>query len=940
MACVRAPDGRPEYFIAMAQDVTQRHAAKQALRESEEKFRLAFDNANSGMCLVAPTGRLVQVNQRMTAIFGYSQTELLAMRVNDLALPDDDSVSPVFVQAALADNQYSAVFEKRYRHRDGHLIHCQVASSLARDSEGNPLYFISQVQDITERKRIQAALESSEEKFSRVFQSAVQLMSISRVADGAIVDINPAGAAMFGYSRAELIGKTSLELRLWPQDTDRERFLAELKATGMLATPREVHFRKKHGEIRTVLVTACLLTFGDDAVMLATGADITERKAAEQQIQETLQLLRVASRAADIGVWSWDLASGRLDWDDRLCAWYAVPEDVRQRGLLYEFWQSRLDPDDRERAEAVLTAALRDPTRYEDVFRIRLPDGRVRFMQTAAVVELDPGGNPWRVVGINRDITTQREQEAALRESERKYRLITESMRDVVWVLDLKTLRFPYISPSIETMTGYTPTEYLRQPIGAFLTPEASSQLKALLEQRAAALLSGQIPSGHAYIDEVEHPHKDGYPIATEVIMTFWLNEPTGQVEVRGVSRDISERKRVQEELRIAKQEAEGANQAKSAFLANMSHEIRTPMNAVLGLAQLLEQEPLESGQLAMLRHIREAGDHLLNVINDILDFSKIEAGQLRMDPRPFSVSAILQHLDHLLRHVAETKGLRLVIDTPPPGLGDLIADPQRLEQVLVNLINNAIKFTKAGEVRLSVAVLPLEQPEPDQVGLRFAVKDTGIGIVPEAQAKLFQSFSQADASITRRFGGTGLGLAISKRIVEMMGGQIGVESREGEGSTFWFAIPLRIASAETALPGAAASQEAPGGPRLVGLRVLAVDDNRINLLVLENALKRQGATVKLAADGQEALHILGTTPRDFDVVLMDIQMPVMDGLVATREIRRNPALRNLPVIALTAGVLTEEREAAKQAGMNDFLAKPLDFEQMNAVLSPYVPSC
>jgi len=619
---------------------------------------------------------------------------------------------------------------------------------------------------------------------------------------------------------------------------------------------------------------------------------------------------------------------------------HPVPEEVRQSGLHYEFWKHRLHSDDRERAEAVLRAALRDNTVYEDVFRVSLPGGRVRHIQAAAVTELDAKGKPWRVVGVNRDITAQREQEAALRESERKYRLITESMQDVVWVLDMRTLRFPYISPSIETMTGYTPAEYVQNPIGAFLTPEASNQLKALLHQRTAALLAGQTQPGHAYVDEVEHPHKDGRMIATEVVMTFWLNEDTGGVEVRGVSRDISERKRAQEELRRAKQQAEGASQAKSAFLASMSHEIRTPMNAVLGLAQLLEQEPLTTSQHAMLRHIREAGHTLLSLINDILDFSKIEAGQLRMDPQPFSLSEILQQLDHLLRHVADTKGLALVIEAPPPGPDRFIADAMRLEQVLVNLLNNAIKFTKAGEVRLTVTAAPSEGVGPGRIVLRFAVKDTGIGISPEAQAKLFQSFSQADASITRRFGGTGLGLAISKRIVELMGGQIGVESRPGEGSAFWVAIPLEVAREDTARPVAGTEPKAPDGPRLTGLRVLAVDDNRINLMVLEKALRRQGATVQHAADGQEALQILEMHPQGFDVVLMDIQMPVMDGLAATRAIRRNPVWRDLPVIALTAGVLAEEREAAEQAGMNDFLAKPLDLDRMNALLTPYVPSC
>ena len=273
-----------------------------------------------------------------------------------------------------------------------------------------------------------------------------------------------------------------------------------------------------------------------------------------------------------------------------------------------------------------------------------------------------------------------------------------------------------------------------------------------------------------------------------------------------------------------------------------------------------------------------------------------------------------------------------------PPLSGRLLGDALRLEQVLINLTSNAIKFTEHGEVVIRVRSLATDER---MARLRFEVSDTGIGLSPEGCARLFQPYAQAEAGTSRRYGGTGLGLSISKRLVELMGGSIGVESREGEGSTFWFEIPLRVVAAATALPEASVGEAPPpAGPRLVGLRVLAVDDNRINLMVLEKALKRQGARVSLAAEGQEALLILRANPGEFDVVLMDIQMPVMDGLAATREIRRDPALRDLPVIALTAGVLAEEREAAKAAGMNDFLAKPLNFERMSALLEPYVPSC
>ena len=381
----------------------------------------------------------------------------------------------------------------------------------------------------------------------------------------------------------------------------------------------------------------------------------------------------------------------------------------------------------------------------------------------------------------------------------------------------------------------------------------------------------------------------------------------------------------------------ESANAAKTQFLAHMSHEIRTPMNAVLGLAQLLGEEPLTPGQAAMVRHISESGQNLLHIINDILDFSKIEAGQIRIDYQAFTLASVLQHIQNLLRQSAENKHLKFSISCPECPTDTLVGDPLRIEQVLINLLGNAIKFTEQGAVSLSVAPV---SATPGLLRLRFEVRDSGIGMSAETQAALFKPFSQGDDSITRRFGGTGLGLSISKRMVELMNGEMGVISAEGQGSTFWFELPLeQICETDTSpsRAGADSSVQEPAGPQLGGLRVLAVDDNRINLMVLEKALSNEGALVTLAGDGQQCLQILEAQPHGFDIVLMDVQMPVMDGLTATRAIRNNAELARLPVIALTAGVLPEERQAALDAGVNDFMAKPLNLQVMRVTLSRYM---
>ncbi|HHW65503.1 MAG TPA: response regulator [Rhodocyclaceae bacterium] len=401
-----------------------------------------------------------------------------------------------------------------------------------------------------------------------------------------------------------------------------------------------------------------------------------------------------------------------------------------------------------------------------------------------------------------------------------------------------------------------------------------------------------------------------------------------------GIVEDISARMEMEERLRQASAEAAAANAAKSEFLAHMSHEIRTPMNAVLGLAQVLERQPLAPEQRDMVGRIRTAGQSLLAILNDVLDLSKIEAGQLRIEPRPFELATLLANVDSLMGETAHAKGLTLRVERPvlPPGL--LLGDGLRIEQVLFNLVGNAIKFTERGEVALRVRA---DEITDTALRLRVEVRDTGIGIGADALARLFTPFTQADAGIGRRFGGTGLGLSICKRLVELMGGTIGADSHPGLGSCFWFELPLgRVAaSADEAPPQRAA--EGPCGPRLAGAHVLVVDDSAMNRDLVERALALEGATATLAADGQQALALLKSGAQPFDAVLMDVQMPVLDGLAATRRIRGELGLSALPVIAFTAGVRDEQQAAARAAGADDVLPKPMDLEQMTQVLLRWI---
>jgi signal transduction histidine kinase len=396
------------------------------------------------------------------------------------------------------------------------------------------------------------------------------------------------------------------------------------------------------------------------------------------------------------------------------------------------------------------------------------------------------------------------------------------------------------------------------------------------------------------------------------------------------LARELTEAKIRAEQLALA---ADTSNRAKSNFLAMMSHEIRTPMNGVLGMSELLLSMGLEQEQLQCVNAIKSSAEALLVVINDVLDFSKIEAGRLSLEFRTVALHRLLKEARDLFATPATAKGLYLSLQIAPPVPEFVETDAVRIRQILLNLLGNAIKFTPSGRVAIEVSAKPMSD---GRSWVRFAVHDSGIGIDSDVRDRLFQPFSQADVSTTRRFGGTGLGLAISKRLVDLMEGQIGVESEPAQGSTFWFTLPLAISPAflpaSPTLHTAVPSISRDAGDRSRSLRVLLVEDNAVNQLVASKMLQRLGCQVTLAANGVEAIE--KHTSAFFDLILMDWQMPVMDGIEATRRIRADPSLRQPPIVALTASASPEDAQACFSAGMSGHLSKPINIEKLREVIN------
>jgi PAS domain S-box-containing protein len=746
--------------------------------------------------------------------------------------------------------------------------------------------------------------------------------------NGVYLGCNRAFESYIGLSKDKITGKSACDLA--PKElADRYRQMdMELFRQGGLQS-YESKVKYADGSLHDVIFNKAEFTGrdGKPGGLVGVILDITERKQTEEALKESRQFLQSVLDTSPVRIFWKDRDSGYLGCNKNfaLDAGFQKPEDLIGKDDYDMSWRDRAElyrTDDRQVIETGVPKML-----FEEPLTTHA--GKQIWSITSKAPLKDAYGNIQGVLGTYMDISEYRNAMEALRVSEERFRTMVERTRDWVWEGDLNGV-VTYSNPRIKELLGYSHEEIVGRNTADFMPPE---EAKHFFEENADLAETGKPIAGA----EVVYAHKDGRRIVfeTNAVPIFDANgKLTGY---RGIDRDITIRKQAEEELKRAKVAAEEANRSKSEFLANMSHEIRTPMNGVIGMAELLQDTALTREQREFINTIRSSAEALMTIINDILDFSKIEARKLDLDSIDFKLRDSMGDILQTLSQRAAEKGLELAYHVGSEVPDNVTGDPGRLRQIIVNLVGNSIKFTDQGEV---VILITQEKEKEGQTYLHFVVTDTGIGIAAEKQKKIFESFAQADASTTRKYGGTGLGLSISTRLVEMMGGKIWVESEHGKGSSFHFTIRLGVHN------GLPVRQIPEKLCNLDGMSILVVDDNATNRRILHEMLRNWGMNPSLAENGKNALEMLreaNQTGKPYRLLLLDVNMPEMDGFELTERIRDMEEYHHVVIMMLTSSGQRGDATRCRNLGVAGYLTKPVKqsslLEAVLTVMGTAVPA-
>ncbi|MFH1723718.1 MAG: PAS domain S-box protein [Elusimicrobiota bacterium] len=870
------------------------------------------DNVPELIQSVAPDGSFRYVNRAWRRALGYDEDDVARLNLFDIIAPESFAhCQDVFKR--VMSGEYVQDMEAVFLAKGGGKVFLSGSANCHMES-GKPTHTRAIFRDVTEQKRAEAELRKRTYELGERVKELNCLYGISALSERADISLEE-----FLQETAELIlrswqypevtcARITLEGREFRTRNFREspwKQTADLQARGARFGSVEVYYLEKRPrryegpflkEERRLL----------NAIAERLGK-IAQRRRVEDALRKGEAGYRTLVDNLPQKVFLKDENSVYLSCNER----YARDLKIRPEEILgrtdYEFFP-------RELAEKYRTDDKRimESGRIEDLEEEYIEDGRRAIIQTVKTPIKDDSGVVVGVLGIFWDITERKRAEQKLRQLS----LAVEHSPNIVMITDPEG-KIEYVNPAFSSVAGYAPEDVLGRGAGELGEQSAEEQGRMWAAIRSGTVWRGEFPnktkSGGSYWELASiAPIKDEDGNITHFVK---------------VAQDITERKRMEAELAKARDQALAAAKAKAQFLAKMSHELRTPLNAIIGMSDLLLDTPLKHQQREYASTVHDSGEVLLSLINDVLDFSKLEVGKLQLESVEFDLRLLLEEAAQLCSFQAHAKGLEVLLAMPDDVPSALRGDSGRLRQILMNFLGNAVKFTEKGQV---VLLASKEEEDERRAMLRLAVADTGLGIEPETQARLFEAFTQADASTTRRFGGTGLGLAISRQIIERMGGEFGVESSPGIGSTFWCRVPFEKAPGE-------GSAEAARKPDFSGARVLVVDDNAANREIMRERLSGWGMRPDVAAGAPEALDRLrreAAGPDPHRLLLTDMRMPETDGADLAREVRRDPALADVPIVVMTSLGQSLPADQAREAGIVGWLYKPVRSAELLACLA------
>jgi PAS domain S-box-containing protein len=898
-------------------------SARVEATKSRDLLTSVFERMSDGIFGLDTEGRFTYINNRAIALFGQSAAALVG-KCMWTEFPHLMS-NPFYHACQHAMEQQTVVYLEEYCEP----LHHWFENRIHPDANGVTVYFT----DVTDRKLAETAVENNERRYASLTNAApVGIFRMDALGD--CIYVNDRWSQITGLSSAEAQG---LGWRTCLHPEDRAQVIDEWIRVVQDNHPCKLESRlqKPDGSVCWIFgqaVAECDAT-GKIVGYIGTITDITTLKTTQELLWVSEERLRLALAAGKQGLYDLNIQTGDAIVNPEYATMLGYdPANFQETNAK---WIDRLHPDDRERIAQSYQAYIRgEIPDYSVKFRQRTRVGDWKWiLSLGKITAWDEEGHPLRMVGTHTDISDLKQAEAEQLKAQQvlKELKLLENVLDIVlagyWDWDLANNK-EYLSPGYKRMLGYQDAE-LPNTLGLWQQLIYPADLPSMLDCISCHIQSqGERP----YYREVRYQHKNGslvWVICSGRVIEW--NEQGQALRMIGCHIDITDRKLTELQLQQTNERLIQATRLKDEFLASMSHELRTPLNAILGMTEGLQDEVFGSinpQQLKALKTIEHGGSHLLELITDILDVAKIEAGQIELNSMPTDVEALCQSSLVFIRQQALEKQIQLQLKLPL-NLPDLLVDERRIRQVLINLLSNAVKFTPAGR-----SILLEVQDAADALAhnhLRISVIDTGIGIAPENFDKLFQPFVQIDGALNRQYNGTGLGLALVKQMVELHGGQVLVTSEVGVGSCFSIDLPCL---AKTSI--AADANSATGGNirTLLGNSatatsplILLAEDNEDNISSIASYLEASGYRLVLARNGQEAIALARSEQPN--LVLMDIQMPVMDGIEAIRQIRRDPDLARLPIIALTALAMIGDRDRCLAAGADEYLSKPIKLKQL-----------